>query len=275
MIFGVPADEMAVLALALVAGGVFTGFLAGVFGVGGGAILVPILYELFRALGVAEEVRMHLSVATSLAIIIPTSVRSFMTHRSRGAVDMKLLRYWAPPVLAGVVVGSLIAAVAPSVLLRSAFAIIALLMAYRLAFAVESWRLGDDLPEEPLRSIYGGAIGTLSVLIGVGGGAMLSTVMMLYGRSIHQAVGTSSGLGIVISVPATIGFVVSGWAVAGLPPLSLGYVNLIGFALIIPASVVMAPIGARFAHSLPKRRLEVAFAVFLFVVSARFFWSLG
>ena len=275
MILGLPAGEMAVLALVLVAGGALTGLLAGLFGVGGGAILVPVLYELFGFLGTDEAVRMHLSVATSLAVIIPTSIRSFAAHHAKGAVDMDMLRYWAPYVLFGVVLGSVIVAIAPSLALRAVFAVMMMLMAYRLVFATERWKLGPDLPQNPGRALWGGAIGILSVLLGVGGGAMFSTVMMLYSRSIHQAVATASGLGVVISIPATIGFILSGWNAAGLPPASLGYVNLIGFVLIIPSSIAFAPLGVKLAHSLSRRHLELAFAVFLFGISLRFFWSLS
>ncbi|VAW13942.1 Protein of unknown function DUF81 [hydrothermal vent metagenome] len=274
MILGVPSGEMAVLAVVLLAGGALTGLLAGLFGVGGGAILVPVLYELFGFLGTDEAVRMHLSVATSLAVIIPTSIRSFAAHHQKGAVDMDMLRYWAPYVLFGVLLGSVIVAIAPSLALRAIFATMMMLMAYRLVFATERWKLGRDLPQNPGRALWGSAIGILSVLLGVGGGAMFSTVMMLYSRSIHQAVATASGLGIVISIPATIGFILSGWSAGGLPPASLGYVNLIGFVLIIPSSIAMAPLGVKLAHSLSRRHLELAFAVFLFGISLRFFWSL-
>lgn len=266
--------EIVTLVLLLLAGGAITGVLAGLFGVGGGAILVPILYELFGVVGVEESVRMHLAVATSLAIIIPTSFRSFVAHRARGAVDMEMLRLWGPHVLGGVLIGSVIFAVAPSFLLRGVFAAISLLLAYRLAFASERWRLGADLPGRLGRALWGGGIGIFSVLIGVGGGAMFSSVMMLYSRPIHQAVATASGLGIIISVPATIGFMISGWGQEGLPAASLGYVNLLGFAAIIPASIAFAPVGVRLAHGMEKRHLEIAFAVFLLSIAVRFGWSL-
>jgi len=274
MIFGLPWEELAVLVGALLAGGALTGVLAGLFGVGGGAILVPVLYELFGFLGTDEAVRMHMSVATSLAVIIPTSIRSFSAHHARGAVDMDMLRYWAPYVFVGVVLGSLVIAIAPSLALRGIFAVMTTLIAVRLVFANERWILGRDLPQNPGRALWGGAIGVFSVLMGVGGGAMFSAVMMLYSRPIHQAVATASGLGVVISIPATIGFILSGWSVTGLPPASMGYVNLIGFAAIIPSSIAFAPLGVKLAHWMSRRHLELAFAVFLFGISLRFFWSL-
>ncbi|MHA1524804.1 MAG: sulfite exporter TauE/SafE family protein [Alphaproteobacteria bacterium] len=274
MDLGLPAGEVAALVAILLAGGALTGVLAGVFGIGGGAILVPILFELFGAAGADDAVRMHLSVATSLAIIVPTSVRSFLGHRARGTVDMAMLRSWAPGVLAGVIIGSLLIAVTNATALRAVYAVTIALMAARMAFLSDSWRLGDDLPGGPLKAIYAMGTGILSVLMGVGGGAMFSTIMMLYNRPILQAVSTASGLGIIISIPATIGFVWSGWGVAGLPAFSLGYINWLGVLLVIPASLLTAPLGVRLAHSLSRRHLEVAFAGFLFLVAARFFWSL-
>lgn len=271
---GVPIDELLWLAVMLAIGGAATGFLAGLFGIGGGGIIVPILYELFGFVGVDESVRIQLSIATSLAIIIPTSIRSFRGHHARGAVDMAVLRGWAAWILVGVLIGTLIAAYSPASLLRAVYAVVSFVMAVRLAFGGEKWRLADDLPGRAAQSIYATVIGTLSVLLGVGGGAMFSSIMVLYGRAIHQAVATASGLGIIISIPAALGFVWSGWDVAGLPAGSVGYVNLVAVALVIPTSILMAPYGVRAAHALPRKYLERAFAIFLFAVSARFAWSL-
>ena len=271
---GVPLDDLLWLAVLLAVGGALTGFLAGLFGIGGGGIIVPILYELFGVIGVDESVRIQLSVATSLAIIIPTSIRSFRSHHARGAVDMDVLRGWAAWILVGVLIGTLIAAMSPASLLRAVYAVVSFVMAVRMGFGGEKWRLADDLPGRAAQAVYATVIGTLSVLLGVGGGAMFSSVMVLYGRPIHQAVATASGLGVIISIPAAIGFVWSGWSVAGLPAGSLGYVNLIAVALVIPTSILMAPYGVRAAHALSRKHLERAFAVFLFAVSARFAWSL-
>ncbi|MFV2093098.1 MAG: sulfite exporter TauE/SafE family protein [Hyphomicrobiales bacterium] len=274
MVLGIPAGELVALVAILFAGGALTGVLAGVFGIGGGSILVPILYELFGAAGADDAVRMHLAIATSLAIIVPTSIRSFLGHKARGTVDMEMLKSWAPGVVAGVVLGSLLIAVTNATVLRAIYAFMITAMAVRMAFMRESWRLGDDLPGNPLKSVYAAGTGILSVLMGVGGGAMFSTVMVLYNRSILQAVSTASGLGVLIPIPATIGFVWSGWGAPGLPAFSLGYINWLGVLLVIPASLITAPWGVRLAHALSRRHLELAFAGFLFLVAARFFWSL-
>ncbi len=282
MIYGISYSDVAFLAVSLLAAGAVTGILAGVFGVGGGAVVVPVLYELFRAVGVPEEVRMPLCVGTSLAIIIPTSIRSFNAHRAKGKVDMSILRQWAVPVVLGVVLGSLIARYAPADLFKAVFVAVAGVSAIRLLFGRDSWRLGTDLPKGPLMTLYGGIIGLLSALMGIGGGQISNLFMTFYGRPIHQAVATSSGLGVLISIPGAIGYLYAGWPkaaaypdVAALQfPLAVGYVSLIGFILFVPTSIWTAPIGARLAHTLSKRRLEVAFGIFLLVVCARFLWSL-
>lgn len=274
--------EYAWLLVAVLAAGAFTGLLAGIFGVGGGAVAVPILYELFRLLEVPEQVRMPLCVGTSLAIIIPTSIRSFNAHRAKGAVDLSILRIWAVPVVLGVILGSVAARFAPADLFKAVFVLVAGVSAIRLLFGRDSWRLGDDIPGRAVMVAYGWLIGILSALMGIGGGQLSSMFMTFYNRPIHQAIATSSGLGILISIPGSIGYVLAGWPrmaeypdIAVLqPPLALGYVSLIGLVLFIPTSTLLAPMGARLAHSLSKRRLEVAFGVFLLLVSLRFAASL-
>jgi len=280
--FGIPLFDLAWLVVALLAAGAVTGLLAGVFGVGGGAVAVPILYELFRILEVPEEVRMPLCVGTSLAIIIPTSIRSFNAHKAKGAVDMSILRVWAVPVVLGVIVGSIVARYAPADLFKTVFVVVAGISAIRLLFGKDTWRFGLDMPAKPIMVIYGWIIGVLSALMGIGGGQLSNLFMTFYNRPIHQAVATSSGLGILISIPGAIGYIYAGWphmadypnVIAFQPPLALGYVSLLGLVLFIPTSTWMAPIGARLAHRLSKRRLEVAFGVFLLLVCARFAASL-
>jgi uncharacterized membrane protein YfcA len=275
MIAGIPLNDLIFLAIALMAAGAATGLLAGVFGVGGGAVIVPVLYEVFRVIGVPEEVRMPLVVGTSLAVIIPTSIRSFNAHRAKGLVDTSIIRIWAIPVVLGVALGSVVARYAPADLFKAVFVAVAFVSAMRLLFASDRWKLGEDMPGPLLMRIYGLVIGVLSALMGIGGGQLSSLFMTFYGRPIHQAVATSSGLGVLISIPGALGYIYAGWPKMDvLPPLSLGYVSFIGFLLFIPTSIWTAPIGARLAHRLSKRRLEVAFGIFLLLVCARFFWSL-
>ena len=279
---GLDVSELIELALLLVAVGALSGFLAGVFGIGGGAILVPVFYECFRLAGVPLEVRMPLCIGTSLAIIIPTSIRSWRAHYLRGAVDTEILKAWWLPVLIGVIAGSVTARYAPERLFKIVFVIVAWSAAARLLLARATWKFGDDLPKGPLMRVYGFFVGILSTLMGVGGGLFSNLLMTFYGRPIHQAVATSSALAVLISIPGALGYVYAGWpAAAHYPdvaalqlPFALGYVSLIGAVLVMPTSLLTAPLGVRAAHAMSKRMLEMAFGSYLFIVGSRFVISL-
>ncbi|OQW55251.1 MAG: hypothetical protein A4S14_13490 [Proteobacteria bacterium SG_bin9] len=282
MIAGITSTQLIEIAFLLVAAGGLAGLLAGVFGIGGGAILVPVLYECFRLVGVPLEVRMPLCIGTSLAIIIPTSISSWRAHRARGSVDMDILRKWIVPVIVGVIIGALIARVAPERFFKIVFVIISGAASLRLLLSRETWKLGDEMPQGVGMKLYGVFIGLISTLMGIGGGLFSNLVMTFYGRPIHQAVGTSSGLAVLISIPGALGYIYAGWPAAARfpevaalqPPLTLGYVSLIGAALMIPAGMLFAPLGVRLAHKLSKRQLEVAFGLYLMSVCIRFVISL-
>lgn len=273
--FGLPIGDLAFLAAALLGAGVVTGLLAGLFGVGGGAVIVPVLYQIFAVVGVPEQYRMHLCVGTSLAIIIPTSISSFRTHFSKGKVLMDVLKTWAIPVIGGVILGSVIAAYAPGAVLKMVFVFIASINATKLLFGRESWRFGDQLPGKSVLTVYGLFVGLASSLMGIGGGVISNMFLTMYGVSMHQAVATSAGLGVLISIPGAVGYMLAGWPhMAALPPFSVGFVSLLGFLLVAPTSTFLAPYGARLAHRTPKRKLEVAFGIFLVLTAARFLFSL-
>ncbi len=267
----IPLDQALLLAGSLLIAGAVTGVLSGLFGVGGGAIMVPVLFEIFGFAGVEESVRAPLAVGTSLAVIIPTSIRSYNAHKARGAVDRDVLRSWTVPLLIGVVLGSLIARVAEPWVFLAVFTGVSIVNAIKHLFGNESWKLGNDLPGPwPMRMI-GGVIGLLSALMGIGGGAMSNMVQTLYSRPLINAIATSAGVGVIISVPATFGYIYAGWPQMDvLPPLSLGYISLVGVALLLPMTVLTTPLGVRIAHALPKRTLEISFGIFLAVVSIRF-----
>src|SRR5271156_4913908 len=281
-IAGLNVSELVELALLLIAVGALSGFLAGLFGIGGGAVLVPVFYECFRLAGVPLEERMPLCIGTSLAIIIPTAGTSYRAHYTRGAVDMEILKAWWLPVLIGVVAGSVTARYAPERLFKVVFVGVAWSAAARLLLARESWKFGDDLPKGPLMKAFGFFVGLLSTLMGIGGGLFANLLMTFYGRPIHQAVATSSALAVLISIPGAIGYVYAGWpAAAHYPdvaalqlPFALGYVSLIGAVLVMPTSLTTAPLGVRVAHAMSKRTLEIAFGSYLFSVGSRFVFSL-
>ena len=276
MIAGVSYAELAWLAAIIVAGGVLAGFLSGLFGIGGGAIIVPVLYEAFRVAGVPDEIRMQLCIGTSLAIIVPTTTRAYLAHRKRGAVMPDVLRIWMAPMVIGVGLGSLLAAFAPQALFKIAFVLLGAIIAARLLLGGDRWRLGADLPGRAGMIAYGLGIGLAGSLMGVSGGSMSTMVLTLYGKPIHAAVGTAAGLGVPLTIAGTIGYVLAGLPHQALtPPLSLGFVSLIGVALMAPVSSFVAIFGVKVAHALPRRQLEIAFGVFLLLVSIRFIVSLA
>jgi uncharacterized membrane protein YfcA len=211
MPLGVPLSELFWLALAIIIAGVITGLLAGLFGIGGGAVIVPVLYEVFRLLGVPEEVRIQLCIGTSIAIIVPTTIRSYLTHREKGLVVPGVIRVWAVPAVLGVVCGAVIAAFAPSEVFKIAFVVIATFIASKFLFAGDHWNLGSELPGTATMSLYGFGIGLGSSLMGVSGGSLSNIVLTLYGKPLHNAVATSAGLGVPITIVGTLGYVVAGW----------------------------------------------------------------
>lgn len=261
------SPELIWFMLALAGAGLFAGFVGGLFGIGGGAVIVPALYLVFTALGVDESVRMHVAIGTSLSTIISTSWRSLAAHTKAGAVDVEVLKAWAPWITLGALLGGFAAGVANTEALLIVFGGGLLLIAVQMAFSSPNWRVWRDLPRGGARAAIASSIGALSAMMGIGGGAFGVTVLTLCGRPIHQAVATASGFGAAIALPATLAYIVTGWAEPGLPPWSLGYVSLPGFIVLAALTALTAPIGARLAHRLPQRALKRAFAVLLAVVA--------
>ncbi len=275
MLLGVPVGELAWLAAAVIAAGIVTGLLAGLFGIGGGAIIVPVLFEVFRLLGVPEGLRMQLCIGTSLAIIVPTTIRSFRTHRASGLVIPEVIRAWAVPSVAGVAIGSVAAAFAPAAVFKLAFVLIAGIIAAKLLFAGDKWALGSELPGRAGMVGYGFLVGLASSLMGISGGSLVTLILTLYRKPIHNAVATAAGVGVPITMAGAFGYILAGLPhQAMLPPLSFGFVSAIGVALIAPISSFVAPVGARLAHTLPRRGLEIGFGIFLLIASLRFILSL-
>jgi uncharacterized protein len=275
MLLGVPLADLAWLAAAILLAGIVTGIFAGLFGIGGGAVIVPVLYEAFRVLGVPEDVRMQLCIGTSLGIIVPTTIRSYLAHRAAGLGMAEVVRAWSLPAVAGVAVGAVAAANAPAALFRLAFVVIAAAIAAKLLFGRESWVIAYALPGRTAMAVYGALIGLASSLMGISGGSLSTIVLTLYGQSIQSAVATSAGLGVPITLAGSIGYMIAGWSQqARLPPFSVGFVSLVGVAIMAPISSYVAPYGAQLAHALPKRTLEIAFGLFLLAAALRFLISL-
>lgn len=260
---------LAGLVLALVVTGAIAGVLAGLLGVGGGIVIVPVLYHLFTLLGIDESVRMHVTVGTSLATIIPTSIMSSRAHRRRGSLDVSLIRRLMPGVVVGVVLGAIASRYLSGGVLTAVFAVVALAVALNMAFKRDGFALADGLPGPAGTALIGGGIGGVSTLMGIGGGTLSVPILNALRVPMHTAVGTGAMLGMVISLPGALAFVVNGLGVPLRPPLSLGYVNLLGMALIVPATMATTGWGARLAHRIDARRLRQVFALFLALTSAR------
>ena len=265
--------ELAALAVGVGIAGLVAGTVAGLLGVGGGIVLVPVLYQTLAFLGVDDSVRMPLAVGTSLATIIPTSIRSTLSHNEKGAVDWAMLKAWAVPTVIGVLIGTWLASIVGGKGLTAVFAGGAGALGLFMVLGREDWRLGDRVPGGFWSWLLGIANGCLSVMMGIGGGTFGVTVMTLFGTTIHRAVATAAGFGLIIALPGAIGMIISGWNATALIPFSLGYVNLIGLALIVPATILAAPWGVAIAHSLSRRTLRLAFGLFLCATAIRMGWA--
>ncbi|MFN3669354.1 MAG: sulfite exporter TauE/SafE family protein [Brevundimonas sp.] len=268
-IFGpLPLPDLVLLLAALTAAGLVGGLVAGLFGVGGGTVIVPAVFYAFEALGVGGEGNLHTAIGTSLLTIVATSWRSLKAHRSHGAVDETVLKTWTPWVAAGALIGAGVAGATSMAGLAIVYAVCLLVVAAQMGLLPERVTLRPGLPTGWGRRATGTLIGGLSAMMGIGGGSFGGMMMTLCGRPIHQAVATASGFGLAIGAMATVGFVAFGWSAEGRPPLSLGYVNVPGAVVMAVLTTAVAPWGAKLAHSLDRRVLRRAFAVWLLVTAA-------
>ena len=258
-----PLNEILLLLAALVAAGLAGGVIAGLFGVGGGTVIVPAVFYAFEVLGVGGEANLHVAIGTSLLTIVATSWRSLKAHRTHGAVDETVLKTWTPWVAVGGLVGAAVAGVTSMEGLAIVYAVCLAAVAAQMGLMPERYAVRRDLPTGWGRRGFGTLIGGLSAMMGIGGGSFGGMLMTLCGWPIHQAVATASGFGVAIGTAATLGFVVFGWDAGGRPPLSLGYVNVPGAIVMAVLTTAVAPWGAKLAHSLDRRVLRRAFALYL------------
>lgn len=254
------------MTLLLLVIGAFAGVLAGLLGVGGGIVLVPAFFYAFQTLGYDGPQLMQMCLATSLATIIVTSVRSVLSHNKKGAVDWDILRTWAPGIIIGAVAGMLVVAQLRSVTLQVIFGVLALIVGIYMSFGRAEWRVADAMPRGPLRMILSPLLGFMSVLMGIGGGSFGVPTMTLFNVPIHRAVATAAGFGVLIAVPAVIGFLLVDMQMA-VPPLTFGAVNLVAFGITIAMTLITAPWGVKLAHAMDAKPLKRAFGVFLVLVA--------
>ena len=255
--------EMTVLIMVI---GAFAGVLAGLLGVGGGIVLVPAFFYAFQTLGYDGPQLMQMCLATSLATIIVTSIRSVHSHNKKGAVDWAILRTWAPGIVIGAVIGMLVVAQLRTSVLQGIFGALALVVGLYMAFGRADWRLGQAMPTGVARAALSPSVGFLSVLMGIGGGSFGVPLMSLFNVVIHRAVATAAGFGVLIAVPAVIGFLMVD-AAPNSPPYTVGAVNLPTFAIVIAMTLITAPLGVRLAHAMDPKPLKRIFAVFLVFVA--------
>ncbi|WP_101068236.1 sulfite exporter TauE/SafE family protein [Roseovarius salinarum] len=251
----------------LLAIGAFAGVLAGLLGVGGGIVLVPSFFYAFQTLGYAGPQLMQICLATSLATIIVTSVRSVLSHHRKGAVDWSILRRWAPGIAAGALLGVMVAASLKSSSLQGIFGALGLVIGAYLGLGRVEWRLGPVMPTGLARGAMAPVLGFLSVLMGIGGGSFGVPLMSLYSVPIHRAVATAAGFGVTIAVPSVAGFLFLEIAAENRPPLTVGAVNLVAFGIVIAMTLLTAPLGVRLAHAMDPKPLRRVFAVFLTIVA--------
>jgi uncharacterized membrane protein YfcA len=262
-------SELTILVIAMLASGCLAGLFAGLLGVGGGIVVVPMMEVALSFTGVDPSIRMHIAVATSLAVIVPTSISSTRAHHKRRAVDLALAKKWAIFIIVGALAGTYVAAQVHSRVLAAIFAVFAFLISLKMIFRQQDKAMTNDIPDRPWVPIIPSGIGYFSSMMGIGGGTFSVMILTLFGKSIHKAVGTASLFGLFIAVPGTIGFIIAGWGNSLTPPYSLGFVSIVGFALIAPATVLVAPLGAKIAHGMSQRNLNLIFGIFLLVAALR------
>jgi uncharacterized membrane protein YfcA len=261
------ALQLLPLLLLMLAIGGFAGIVAGLLGVGGGIILVPAFFFAFEALGYGSDNLMQICLATSLATIVVTSVRSVMGHHKKGAVEWLILKSWAPWIASGAVLGVVAASGLRSQYLMAIFGVLGVIVGLYLAFGRPHWRLGDVMPSGAGRYSSGTVLGFLSVLMGIGGGSFGVPLMTLYAIPIHRAVATAAGFGVIIAVPSVIGFLMLDLSGPNLPPYTFGAVNVVAFAVIISMTMITTPLGVKLAHATDPKPLRRVFAVFIFVMA--------
>ena len=256
--------------LAVAAAG--AGFMAGLLGVGGGIVMVPALYYAFTVLDFDIVTRMHLSVGTSLAIIIPTSIISTMTHKEYDAVDFKMVRSFGVFILAGVIGGTFLAVNLKTPALVLFFSIFALMVGLFFIFLREKLVDNPKQISAIVKNISGVIIGFISVPLGIGGGSLMVPFMRTFGYDIRKSIGTAAAVGFLIAVTGTVTMITGGKIIDNVnTPYSVGYINLLGFAVFVPVTMVMARIGAKVVHKIDKKLLSKIFGIFLILVSIRSF----
>jgi uncharacterized membrane protein YfcA len=248
------------------------GFMAGLLGVGGGIIIVPALYYAFTILDFDLATRMHLAVGTSLAIIIPTSIISTKTHMEYDAVDFKMVKSFGLFILIGVVMGTFLAVNLKTPTLVLFFSIFAFMVGLFFIFLREKLVENPKTISDIVKNISGIVIGFISIPLGIGGGSLMVPFMRTFGYDIRKSIGTAAAVGFLISLSGTITMIMGGKIIDNInTPFSAGYINILGFAVFVPVTMIMARLGAKAVYKINKKLLSKIFGIFLLIVSVRSF----
>ena len=267
-------SELLIYLVGLISTGVVAGLIAGLFGVGGGIVIVPILFWIFTSLNFPEEILMHMAIGSSLATIIPTSIASARAHYKRGSIDIDVLKKWGFGIFLGALIGGFLGKFFSANELKYLFACISFIVALNM-FIKKPLKFSNRLPKSRIiNTLISFVIGFMSTLMGVGAGTIGVPSLVLLSIPIHRAIGTAAALGLFISIPATFGLAFSGIDVPNRPPMSIGYVNVIAFLIMFPLTVFFAPIGVKIAHLINQRVLKIIFGVFLIITSTKMLISI-
>jgi uncharacterized membrane protein YfcA len=263
-------NELLILLPILLVSGAVAGLLAGLLGVGGGIVIVPMLYHIFIFMNIDISIAMPLSIGTSLSTIVVTSIISARSHHKKGGIDWDLAKRWIPLVIVGVLLGAFSSKYIDGASLKFMFGILLLVVSLHMILSsFKSLVIGDTLPGKFGQSILALLLGGFSSLLGIGGGTLMVPILTLFSFPIHRAVSTASIFGLIISIPATIGYIILGWNVPNLPLASTGYINWLGFIVLVPMTMLFAPLGVKLAYSLNIKQLKFAFSIFLACVGMK------
>ncbi|RXJ86719.1 sulfite exporter TauE/SafE family protein [Arcobacter sp. CECT 8985] len=263
-------NELLILIPILLISGIIAGLLAGLLGVGGGIVIVPMLYHIFIHMHIDISIAMPLAIGTSLSTIVVTSIISARSHHKKGGIDWELFKRWIPFVVCGVLIGTVSSKFIDGSNLKFMFGILLLVVSINMIInRFKTLTISDQLPGKFGQSIFATLLGSFASMLGIGGGTLMVPLLTLFSFPIHKAVSTASIFGLIISVPATISYIIIGWNVENLPAASTGYVNWIAFIILVPMTMFFAPYGVKLAYKLNVKQLKTAFAVFLACVGLK------
>lgn len=263
-------SDLIILLPILLFSGMVAGLLAGLLGVGGGIVIVPMLYHIFIYLNIDVSIAMPLAVGTSLSTIVVTSIISARAHHKKGGIDWLIVKRWLPFVVLGVLLGTYFAFYINGETLKWMFGLLLLLVSFHMIISsFMSIAIARQLPKFPGQQFMATLLGSFSSLLGIGGGTLMVPLLTLFSYPIHKAVSTASLFGLVISIPATLGYIIIGWHVSDLPIASTGYVNWLGFITLVPMTMIFAPLGVKLAYKLNVKQLKLVFAIFLMIVGIK------